>query len=258
MQTPIRALLLLFSLCLALPVQAEIDSLASAINKAGRQRMLTQRMVKAYCMLGIDVKTEVARQQLHDTIRQFESQLAELKAFAPNAKVGDALDKVEQLWLPFKTTLTAPVSRANAERLMADNDALLAAAHRVVLILQDLSDTAVGRLVNVSGRQRMLSQRLGKFYMLRAWGFDNSEVRFEMDQARSEFKGALAQLMEAPENSAGIRSALEEAGRQWSLFEHALDRNNKELVPLIVAMTSEQLLVKMNEITAMYEGLSAR
>ena len=36
---------------------AEITTLSSAINKAGRQRMLTQRIVKAYCLVGMSVQT---------------------------------------------------------------------------------------------------------------------------------------------------------------------------------------------------------
>ena len=35
---------------------AEIQTVAEAINKAGRQRMLTQRMVRAYSQIGLKVK----------------------------------------------------------------------------------------------------------------------------------------------------------------------------------------------------------
>ena len=38
-------------------VHAEvIKTYASAINKAGRQRMLSQRIVKAYAMIGLDIQ----------------------------------------------------------------------------------------------------------------------------------------------------------------------------------------------------------
>ena len=68
---------------LTLPVAAEITSISSAINKAGRQRMLTQRMVKSYSMIGISVQYVAANEQLSKAIDLFELQLSELKAYPP-------------------------------------------------------------------------------------------------------------------------------------------------------------------------------
>lgn len=237
---------------------AEITTLSSAINKAGRQRMLTQRMVKSYALVGIGVQQELAQQQLEAAIKLFDTQLSELKAFAPTDKIRKSLAQVDELWKPFKAILMQPNSRINAEVLLETNDDLLRAAHKVVLQLQDESGTSFGRLVNISGRQRMLSQRVAKFYMLRAWGFKNAEILSEAERAKNEFKGALAELMDAPENTTALKKELLEAKKQWELLEHGLERDNEKLVPLIVAMTSEKVLVKMNEITGMYEALSAR
>lgn len=71
-------------------------NLDSAINKAGRQRMLTQRITKAWMLIGQDVATEQAQKQLDSGVALFESQLEELEAYAPNAAVETALAKVRQ------------------------------------------------------------------------------------------------------------------------------------------------------------------
>lgn len=248
----------LFALAPSLTAAADSPSLNNAINVAGSQRMLTQRMLKAYSAIGIDVNAETAALELREAVARFDRQLGALSAGFAGSAAEPTLHQVKALWLPYKALLEQPVSRANATQLLRDNDALLRACHKVVLVLEDMSGTAYGQLVNVAGRQRMLSQRMAKFYLLRAWGFDNAEVRYEIDQARNEFRGALGRLLSAPENTSIIAATLVEAEQQWNLFEHSLKRDGENLVPLIVANTSERLLEKMNEITGLYEQLSGR
>ncbi len=238
------------------PVYAKIDSLAEAINKAGRQRMLTQRMLKSYSMIGLDVQTESAKRQLQSAVTLFEKQLQELQIFAPTPEIEASLKKVSKLWQSFQQQLQQPISRERAKAMLELNDELLRAAHRVVLQLEDVSGTSYGRLVNISGRQRMLSQRLAKFYILRAWGVDTAEVRSASMQAKNEFRGALDELIGAKENTPAINQKLDDANTQWGLFKHALEREGDNFVPLIVAMTSENLLKTMDGITGMYESVA--
>ena len=65
----------------AQPAQSPDKDLNSAINKSGRQRMLSQRMTKAYCRIGLNIRRDEAEKQLSDAIPLFERQLADLKAF---------------------------------------------------------------------------------------------------------------------------------------------------------------------------------
>ncbi|MCP4043885.1 MAG: hypothetical protein GY731_18335, partial [Gammaproteobacteria bacterium] len=138
----------------------EITTMGEAINKAGRQRMLTQRVLKAYFQMGMNVQYDFASKQLRSAVNLFDRQLAELQEFAPNAAIKKTLAKVKKLWVPFKAMATADVDRKKAGELRDMGEEVLRTAHKAVLQLQDSSGTSTARLVNIAGRQRMLSQRL--------------------------------------------------------------------------------------------------
>ncbi|MCP4043851.1 MAG: hypothetical protein GY731_18160 [Gammaproteobacteria bacterium] len=136
---------------------------------------------------------------------------------------------------------------------------VLRTAHKAVLQLQDSSGTSTARLVNIAGRQRMLSQRLCNLYMLLSWGFTQAEYTNDYSQAMNEFRGALTDLQDAKENTTSISQKLKEVSRQWDMFERSARLKDGEYVPLLIAMSAEKILKKMNEATGMYaELLSAR
>lgn len=230
----------------------------AAIDAAGRQRMLTQRIVKAYCQIGLRVTPEVSRAQLDGAIRRFDRQLAELGASAPNADARQALARVRAPWNGLRRLASAAPSREGAQRLDAQSEIVLAAAQQLVVVLQDTAGTPQARLVNIAGRQRMLSQRMAKVYMLRAYGVDAPSLRDELDAARSEFEGALAALREAPENTPAIAQELDAVALQWEWFKGALELQGAESFVLVVGDASESILNSMDLVTAKYAVLASR
>lgn len=246
---------LTFMLCVPwfAPAASAEDSFGALINKAGRQRMLTQRIVLNYVQIGLGVFPEMSREQLTQDVALFSRQFAYLKAAAPAAGISEALDSVERQWQVFRATATSEVSRVGAGRLLFWNDDLLFASNKVVQLLQDLSGESFSRLVNISGRQRMLSQRMAKFYMLREWSFDTITTRDEMERARSEFTRGLAALLEAPETTETIREELDAVAIQWAWFENALILTDEDSFRLIVAESSQAILQSMENVTALYE-----
>ncbi|HMV37736.1 type IV pili methyl-accepting chemotaxis transducer N-terminal domain-containing protein [Plasticicumulans sp.] len=239
-------------------VAAESLALSTAINMAGRQRMLTQRMTMAYAQIGLDVQTDEARQRLEAAVQQFESQLATLQVSATTPEVKTALVQVDALWRPFRVIVTAAPTQAGARELIVQNEALLAAAQDVVLRLQAQSQTPAAHLVDLAGRQRMLSQRIGKFYMLSAWGLASPELSAEMQKAGEQFRSALDELRKAPQNTPEISADLQEVDRLWVVYERAFRlRDGQQYIPTLVAVTSEKILQQMDRITGLYEKLMA-
>lgn len=234
---------------------AQVVDLNDAINKAGRQRMLSQRVAKAYLAVGQGVAAQRASEILAASMALFERQLVELKAFAPTPEVKATYGELEALWSNYKTMLVGQApARENATALIDLDGKVLALANKGTTQLEQVSGKPLGRLVNIAGRQRMLSQRVAKFYLAKAWKVPNAQA--ELDKARAEFVSALDVLANAPEATTAIKQEIELARNQWVFYAAALAQQGADAASpersANVFASSENILAVMDKVTGMY------
>ncbi len=247
------------AMAVALPVYAKPAPLdmAAAINKAGRQRMLSQRIAKVHAQLLLNVHTTKALKIMDNSIALFDSQLSELRAFSPTPEIQGLFTQLAQLWTPYRSAAYAMPNTASLKQVAQLNEEVLKTAHAATVALEKHSGTASARLVNISGRQRMLSQRAAKFYLFRAAGLTDAEVAKGLAGARKEFEAGHAELKKAPQNTEKIKTRLLSAEIQWAFLTHALDNyapgaQNPTYLEYVAA-SSENVLEVMDDITQLYQ-----
>ncbi len=241
----------------ALPGAAEASlTLPEAINKAGRQRMLSQRCAKAWLMQALAVTPSVGAKLLQSSMSLFETQMLELSRFQPTADVQTTLVQLSADWQSYRAALLVPPSPESAVQIYARNEAVLSAAHAVTQAYERASGTTEGRLINVAGRQRMLSQRMAKFVYFARYGVETQASVDALAKAREEFIKALELLKAAPQNTAQITNELALADQQWFFFQNALGEGNSPKALQAIATTSERILEQLNLVVSLYEALA--
>ncbi len=239
---------------------AQILNINDAINKSGRQRMLSQRLAKAYLQLGQTIDAERSRKILDASLHLFERQLAELRIFAPTNDNKLVLTEMEKTWLSYKQALVGQTpNQQDARNIMVINEELLAMAQTATVQLEKYSGSTSGQLVNISGRQRMLSQRMAKFYQALQWDVAPADATGKLELARKEFTSGMQILSNSAGNTARIRDELLLAQQQWMFFDGALrqsgDQRNRQQYAINVATTSERILEVMDGVTGLYQQL---
>ncbi|NDY92729.1 hypothetical protein G3A44_16175 [Ideonella sp. TBM-1] len=243
----------------ALHGQAAVADLNDAINKAGRQRMLSQRLSKAWLALGQQIEPKRAERVLEESMATFDRQLIELKVFAPTPEIRTTYTQLEGAWSEYKGVLVGSQPTAAATtRLMSLDAQVLQLAHQGTQQLEQHAAKPLSQLVNLAGRQRMLSQRMAKFHLALAWKAPTTEAAQQIDAARTEFVAGLDKLGGAKHTSPAIQEQLNLARQQWLFFDAALGRGaapaRKDAENVFVA--SENILQVMDNITGLYSRLA--
>jgi hypothetical protein len=229
---------------------------ADAINRAGQLRMLSQRIVKLAALRAAGVEPADTRGRLEASVERAEQQIEALGRSLEDGATSAALQRVVASWRALHEALRQRPERerladfdALAEALLVDADALAAAIEA-----QGLAATL--HVVNLCGRQRMLSQRMAKqallATLLRAEAA--AAARAASGATDAEFQRALQALKALPIATPEIRDGLAQAERHWQHLRAALAEAHMATGRRMLAHVSEALLTLFDELTARYEN----
>lgn len=228
---------------------------AEAVNRSGQLRMLSQRLVKLYALLADGIDEQGSRALMRRAAERVDDNLAALARLLSKATFGDLLEAVQATWKDLRGQLAqAP----RVDRLAAlDREAgrLLAQAEQMTTALESVGPGATLHVINVAGRQRMLSQRLAKHALMSSLlqGEAGTLARVAAEQDVQAFEQAHAFLQQLPLSSADIRADLDAAGRDWQQMLAGLRQPDEPEARARLAAASESLLEAAERLVQRYE-----
>ncbi len=184
------------------------------INLAGKQRMLTQRMSKLALMDALNIDKQKTQKllknsyQLYDkTLRGFLVGDKELQLPpAKNEVIKKEIAKVQEVWKPFKKSVEQALASQGKDPnalayIIANNEELLKRSNDLVQTFKkeyathNFLEDARKEIVDIAGRQRMLTQKMTKEKMLVTLGI-NPQTNWKKMVATVElFDTSLKRLM---------------------------------------------------------------
>ena len=268
------------------PAQAATEEIdfKHIINLAGRERMLSQKMSKEFLLIALGYNARENLRNLKYSRETFARVLkglrhgdAELELqYVDDGTIHAKLTKVEELWPEFEDLLRDNVAQegipaesvaAVAERRLP----LLAAMHEAVVAYEELSRKSAKafslaeRLVNIAGRQRMLTQKMSTEFLLIVYGHEVQANREKLASTMATFEKYLNALLLGDSSeriiaapTPRIRSQLRAVDRLWQEFKPMMEAalQGKEIdrdALADMASLNVTLLTEMDNAVDLYE-----
>lgn len=222
------------------------------VDIAGRQRMLSQRMAKDYMYVGNKVAVSKAKKQLKTSISEFKTAHDKLVNSINNEEIKNLLSFVQMSMEDFEVMTNEPFSTDNAQLVLDLSESILEGSQYVVASLREFLNIKASKIVDVSGRQRMLSQRIAKYYIAYQSGIKDKNTVDQMHETVKLFGDSHKFLMSNKENTPEVNRKLNEIEKLWKIVNKFYLNIEKGGLPQIVFSTTDKVTTKMNKVTGLY------
>jgi hypothetical protein len=230
----------------------QASAIDEAVNRAGKQRMITQRIMKDYALVGMNIETGNPAADLKNLVSEFDSSLKALHQFSGTDDFHASLKDIESLWTPIKAVLEKAPTQKAAPGLQQDLDALLGACNKNTQLIAESSGDQKGKIINIAGKQRMLSQRMAALYMLKAWKLEDAQFNQKLRASMDEFSAAHKILESSSLSSAEIKALLKKVKKSYMWFEMMGKSKSNRVVPSLINKSANSILADMDQVTNLY------
>jgi len=253
------------------------------INLSGKQRMLTQRMTKLSLLVSLNIVKKENKKRLikfsslyNQTLKAFKNGDKELKCKPiKNLSINEQIEAIEKKWKPFYKNIQKIIEGKDKDKkalkyIVDNNEELLAVSNELVKRYEKSNkstnylDKARLHIVNVAGRQRMLTQKMTKEKLLIAKG--DKEYSDKLQKTIKLFDNSLnalingnsKQMIVKPTDKT-IKKQLEKVAKIWKKLKPLYEKPKptpKELATIIkenpILLSQMNKMVKMSEVEIEY------
>ena len=194
-------------------------SAGALVNMCGRLRVLSQRMASAWGMIALAIAPTRALIKFRQLAREFERNLARLDKLELAGDLTEKLALIKDLWPRYQALMCGDEPAMQLlEEVFELSEEMLEATDRLTGRAASLAGLPEAHYVNMAGRNRMLSQRISKFFLFNECSNLDERIAALTSPSCLEFENNLQALGKIRNIPPELSAQLQLVGVQWQKF----------------------------------------
>ncbi len=222
------------------------------VDRVGKQRMLMYQILVAYAQIGQvqSYGNPVNIKQM--AIDEFENSLQIIKSI-PRFNI--TAQRMEIVWTDFKKTVLMTPDKYQLNKLIAQAEQIVSYCNSIIKSMVQSSSNNIN-IVNIAGKQRMLSQRIALFMLAENWGLKEGNYRLKLQQTLAEFAINLNTLKRNSDNTKKINQKIKSMEKDFSRLIKIIAKGKQERdYSFSISRNTSQILRKAKVCTRLYVEL---
>ncbi len=262
MRNRVKILLIVIFSTLLLEAQPTEKEIATIINLAGKQRMLTQKMSKEALLVAKGIDREKNQEELKKSISLFDTTLYALLdgnrslnlPKTDDKSIRGHIQKVDKLWITFKPFVDkiaqGHYNRTSLKAIEMGNMPLLSTMNSVVKMYEQKYSSNLKQngatTINLAGKERMLSQKMTKELLLISHHLESHSYINSLKKGGTFFKDTLVELMQDKEAMSNPDTAkeLKEITKLWKKYQQDIANTELSKEGIRVFNKKEKIFIK--------------
>lgn len=240
------------------PLRAQPRDISAQVHRATSLLGLSQRLSKAYALLGLNIEADLARAAVAECSASSGKLLEQLLTAPPTPASHAAYVALHRLWARARDLTQAAPTTKSLDALLVLDAQMLGIANEAVAPLLRQGAAAEVAAVDTAGRLSMLSQRIAKFHFCALWGVAPKLSATQMAKAKEEFLAHLKTL-QGVARTGPQRDAIAAAQSQWVFFDAALQNASlgaEAGLHARLARSSEAILLVFTEVAGKFARIA--
>jgi len=222
------------------------------VEVAGKERMLSQAIAKDYLYAWQGVAADKASRAMKNEMKEFSDNLGKLRKMINDPEIENLIEFVQMSYEELQQVLKEEPNSENAQIVLDLTESMLEGSQYITDTLKQKVNIKEMKVIDTAGIQRMLAQRIAKYYIAYQAGIKDKNTVDQMNRTVKEFTENQKELMRNPDNPATINKMLSEVDRLWKVVYKFYLNIEKGGLPFIVYKTTDDITKKMDQVTKAY------